>query len=465
MLFQPRIGKTISILFIFLAFTGNVFAQGNDEDNNYKGLLSNSINPLDKWICHFQFTNIVQAHPSFHAPYSGKNSLKDSAESTLSVTATFYLGRKLWKGATIYVNPEIAGGKGISYALGLAGAANGETFRVGSPAPALYVGRAYFEQHIAVGKSKEPHKGATPNELKNDIPTSRITITVGKFSLEDFFDDNAYAHDPRSEFLNWSLMANGAWDYPANTRGYTWGGVIEYVKPGYVVRFAAAMVPKLANSQVFDLNIAKGNSEIFEFEKKWLAGIRPGSLRVLVYANHSVAPAYGAALQGMTQGDSTLVSVISGQKEINGPYGLKYGFGMSFNQELTQSTGIFARVGWNDGKTATWAFTEIDRTASIGLRFKANIIHRPHDNVGIAFVANGISDAHLRYLNANGYGFMLGDDKLPHYGLESILEVFYKVKLIDWLWVTADYQFIANPAYNKDRGPVHVFSLRSHVEF
>jgi high affinity Mn2+ porin len=457
--------KILIALVLFFSFSEKIKAQGDDYDNNYKGLFANRFDSLEKWSVHFQSTSILQGHPAFHVQYSGKNSLRDSAESALSVTTTFYLGRQLWKGASVFVNPEIAGGKGMSYALGLAGAANGETFRVGSPQPSLYLARAFFEQNIAIRKSKGQYRQGDRNQLAENIPASRITISIGKFSLADFFDDNAYSHDPRSEFMNWSLMDNGAWDYPANTRGYTWGAVVELIEPGYAFRLSSVLVPKIANSQIFDLNISKANGETAEFEKKFKLNNHPGNLHFLTFLNSSAAPSYNAAINAMRNGDSSLVSVFSGKKTGVAYGGVKYGFGISFNQELTNQVGIFSRLGWNDGKTATWAFTEIDQTVSAGIRIRPNVIKRPDDNFGLAYVLNGISEAHRTYLNSNGYGFMLGDGKLPHYGHEQIIETFYKIKLISWLWTTADYQFVINPAYNKDRGPVHIFSIRAHVEF
>ena len=460
-----KLVKTVIALLLLFSFSGKIKAQGTDDENNYQGLLSNRFDSLEKWSVHFQFTTIYQAHPAFNAPYTGKNSLLKTSENAMSVTSTLYLGRKLWKNASFFIDPEIAGGKGLSSVLGLAGAPNGETFRIGSVAPALYMARCFFEQHIAIRKSKTEHRNGEQNILADNIPASRITISVGKFSLADFFDDNAYSHDPRSEFMNWSLMDNGAWDYPANTRGYTWGGVVELIEPGYAIRLSSALVPKIANSAVFDLNVARANGNTIEFEKKLTINNRPGNLRFLAFANFSSAPSYNTALNQMKKGDSSLVPVIAGQNP-GVQYGaLKYGGGISFNQELSKNIGVFARASWNDGHTATWAFTPIDHSASVGIRINGNIIKRPNDNFGIACVINGISDSHRNYLNANGYDFMLGDGKLPHYGYEHIVETFYKVRLINWLWLTGDYQFIMNPAYNKDRGPVSVFSVRVHVEF
>jgi high affinity Mn2+ porin len=449
---------------LLLSFSQNMKAQGTDDDNHFKGLLYNRIDSLEKWSLHFQFTSIFQEHPAFRAKYSGLNSLQSPSESALSVTSTLYLGRKLWKNAGLFLNPEIAGGSGLSSALGLAGAANGETFRVGNPAPALYMARLFFEQHFALRKSKIEHRDGDLNQIADNIPASRITITMGKFSLADFFDDNAYSHDPRSEFLNWSLMDNGAWDYPANTRGYTWGTVIELIEPGYAFRIASVLVPKIANSSIYDLNIKQANGETVEFEKKFKIKGHKGNLRFLGFANFSSAPSYSTVINEMRNGDSSLVPVFSGHQTGTSYGRLKYGFGISFNQELTKDIGVFARASWNDGHTATWAFTEIDQTASAGIRIRGDIIKRPFDNFGLACVVNGISAIHSDYLNAGGYGFMLGDGKLTNYGPEQILETFYKVRLLKWIWATADYQFVMNPGYNKDRGPVNIFGIRLHAE-
>ncbi len=457
--------RIIILLAFLLSSLHKVKAQGDDNDNHYKGLLSNRFDSLEKWSLHFQFTDIWQAHPSFNAKYTGQHSLSNKSESAMSLTSTLYLGRKLWKNAGLFFNPEIAGGSGLSSVFGMAGAPNGETFRVGSVAPALYMARLFFEQHIALRKSKTEHREGEQNQIADNIPASRITITIGKVSLADFFDDNAYSHDPRSEFMNWSLMDNGAWDYPANTRGYTWGGVVELIEPGYAVRISSAIVPKIANAAVFDLNVARANGNTAEFEKKFKIKNHTGNLRILGFANFSSAPFYNTAISQMKKGDSTLIPVIAGQNP-GVQYGaVKYGGGISFNQELTKNIGIFARASWNNGQTATWAFTPIDQSASAGISIRGDIIKRPSDKFGLAFVANGASAPHRNYLNAGGYDFMLGDGKLPNYGMEQILETFYKVQLLKWMWVTADYQLVMNPAYNKDRGPANIFAIRAHVEF
>ncbi len=412
------------------------------------------------WSYHFQFTGIQQGHTSFHALYSGQNSLKNSSEKALSVTSTLFLGRKLWKGASLFFNPEIAGGSGISQARGIAGFTNGETFRIGDPAPALYNARLFFRQIITLKSSVSQFQDDDANELAGYLPSSRIEILAGKFAMSDYFDNNDYAHDPRSEFLNWALMSNAAWDYPANTRGYTDIILINLIKPSWQLRAATALEPAFANGPDLDYNYFKANAITIEFQKNYNIYDHPGTVRLLAFRNTSKAPAYNKVINDYETGTDTSLNVINGTSY----GGIKYGFGVNVRQEITKNVGSFLKLSWNDGKTATWAFTEIDESISAGLSLKGNSWKRKDDVAGVAFVANGISKNHRNFLNIGGYGFIIGDGRLTHYGLESITEVYYNLKLFSSLWVTGDYQFVNNPAYNKDRGPVDVVALRVHVE-
>jgi high affinity Mn2+ porin len=454
----------VILLVLFLFSVAKIDAQGKDGEHHFIGMNKNKFDSAQKWSLHFQLTTIKMQHNAFKSEYTGTNSLQDTAESATSLTTTLFLGRKLWKGAAIFFNPEVAGGKGLSYALGLAGAANGETFRIGSPKPKLYVARAFFQQQFVLGTEKE-YQEADKNQLGQKISSSRIVVSSGKFSIADFLDDNSYSHDPRSEFMNWAFMSNGAWDYPANTRGYTWGAVVELIKPSYAVRVSTVMVPLNANGPVMDPEITKAHSETIEFEKKLTVKKHPGSLKLLGFHTISRAPSYSATINNMANGDSSLNQILMGKKTGSNFDGIKYGFGINYCQELTNNLGVFSRIGWNDGHTATWAFTEIDQSASAGLSLKMGKINRENDVFGCAVVANAISQPHINFLNAGGYGFIIGDGKLPHYGYEQILETFYKLSIANLVWITLDYQFVVNPAYNKDRGPVHILGLRGHIEF
>ena len=327
------------------------------------------------WSYHFQLTAINQTHPAFKASYSGDNSLFNRAESkNLSLTTTMFLGRKLWSNGAIYFNPEITGGSGIGDTKGIAGFTNGETFRIGSTEPKLYVARLYFKQHFALKNSGYTVVESDANQVQEKIPTSRITIIAGKICLTDFFDMNAYSHDPRSQFMNWSLMSNGAWDYPADTRGYTEGIVVELIKPSWAVRFASVVEPRKANGLQLDYKVTKAHAETIEIEKRWTVK-RPGTIRFLFFHNLSQAPTYSTTLTEVKNGDSTSVQVYTGVKEWKKYGGVKYGFGINAEQELSGSAGVFFKASWNDGKTATWAYTEIDRSVSAGINIKGGVLH------------------------------------------------------------------------------------------
>ncbi|WP_200890699.1 carbohydrate porin [Pedobacter lusitanus] len=284
-----------------------------------------------------------------------------------------------------------------------------------------------------------------------------FSITAGKFGLSDFFDNNAFSHDARSQFMNWSLMANGAWDYPANTRGYVFGAILELGQPTWTLRLATTMVTNTANGAVWDGKISKAHAFTLEYEKRYRIGGQKGTLRVLGYDNAAKMGDYRLAVaQNPAAPDITSTR----------DYGRnKYGFGINIEQNVNADLGVFAKTSYNDGKTETWAFTEIDRSVSFGAILKGESWHQKDAEIGLAFVGNGISAAHRDYLAHGGYGFIIGDGKL-NYAPEMIAEAYYKVNVYQKkFFLSPDYQFVLHPAYNKDRGPVNVFSLRAHVEF
>jgi high affinity Mn2+ porin len=414
---------------------------------------------------HFQLTSVNQSHDAFNAKYSGENSLSNQTENNkLSLTTTMFLGMRLWKNASFYYNPEISGGQGLSGAKGIAGFTNGETFRIGSTAPVLYTARMFFRQHIGLDKKSFDTLIDDVNQVAQIVPSNRITIHVGKLSLSDYFDKNSFSHDPRGQFLNWSLMSNGAWDYPADTRGYTKAIVVELIHPTWTIRASTAMVPLKANGLQLDVEITKAHSETFELEKSWKLNGQNGTMRLLGFRTVSQAPTYLTTIAQVQKGDSSSVAVYNGLKNWGIYGGVKYGYAISIEQNISNSIGTFFRTSWNDGKTATWAFTEIDKSVSGGFQLAGVSWKRPHDIVGIAEVINGISAEHQAYFKAGLSAFMLGDGQI-NYGKEAITELYYKAKLTKSFYLSADYQFVSNPGYNKDRGPVNVFALRGHIEF
>ncbi|MBO0938101.1 carbohydrate porin [Fibrella sp. HMF5335] len=468
---RPRINRVF--LLTLLGLIGLIIPSFAQKDNN-----NNYLDSSKNWSLHYQFTTIVQGHTGFKgAGYSGRNTLSDLPDTTLSVTTTLFIGRKLWKGGSLFLNPEIAGGRGVGRrdptnpydetlynpAVGIAGFPNGETFRIGSSKPGLYVARFYVEQVFALPGAKPENIDSEANKVKQQRPDSRVVITAGKFSIADIFDNNAYSHDPRTQFMNWSLMSYGAWDYPANTRGYTWGLAVEYVRPAYELRVAYNLMPKTANGNVLDWNIAQSGGLTMELESRYHLLKKPGTVRFLAFRNVTKAPTYTDAIQKLMDGSNDPQRPYISNGERYG--GVKYGFGLSLEQPIAQNSGLFARASWNDGKTATWAFTEIDQSVSAGAFIAGSRWGRPEDAIGVAGVMNGLSSGHAAFLNAGGTGFMLGDGKLPNYRPEQILEVFYKTRLTHTLFITADYQLVGNPGYNGDRGPVNLFGVRTHVEF
>ncbi|MEB0260446.1 MULTISPECIES: carbohydrate porin [unclassified Mucilaginibacter] len=405
---------------------------------------------------HFQQTIIMQYKPQFSAPYTGQNSLIPNAETQTSLTSTLFGGARLWKGAEAYLNPELSGGSGLSKTLGIAGFPNGETFRIGAAEPKIYLARLYLTQYFNFGDEKEYIEDDV-NQLAGMRSKRYLKITAGKFGMADFFDGNEFSHDPRSQFMNWSLMDNAAWDYPANTRGYVIGAMADFAQPNWNLRFAFTMTTTTANGSTWDEHLSHANTQTLEYERRYTLNGHKGTLRLLGFRNNGIMGVYRDAIN---------LNPAAPDVDATQGYGRhKYGFGINADQYLSDDFGVFAKASYNDGKTETWAFTEIDRSISLGAVLKGNRWSRKDDELGLAFVGNGISNDHKDYLAAGGYGFIIGDGQL-NYSPELIAEVYYKINAYQHkLWISPDYQFIANPAYNKDRGPVNVLSVRAHVEF
>jgi high affinity Mn2+ porin len=430
-----------SLLILVFLLPLTVLAQDTVEESSY----------------HFQFTGIQQSHPSFKAKYSGSNSLLPSSESLFSVTATLFLGQRLWEGTEVYFDPEMQGGSGFSSTTGVAGFPNGEIYRVDKPTPKPFIARLFLRQHFALGNERE-WVGGDQNQLAGPLPVSRLTLTLGKFSLTDVFDDNRYSHDARTQFLNWSLWAGGAWDYAADTRGYNWGILAQLFQPAYSINFAAVMVPTYANGPFFDHNISKAYSLNLELVKPYGLFEQEGKLHLVTFLNHANMGNYRVAIDRANELGQTP------DIDQTNTYSSKYGFVLSVEQPVSKTVGLFARYSWDDGRTETWVFTEIDRSFHAGLSLNGGMWNRPDDNAGLAMVINALSDDHREYLAAGGYGFIIGDGAL-NYGWEQIVEAYYSLKMTSSFWLSLDEQIIVNPGYNKDRGPViNALALRGHLE-
>jgi high affinity Mn2+ porin len=406
---------------------------------------------------HAQATVVLQGYGPFRSPYTGPNSLPSAHELRTTSTATLFFASKLpWEGGLLVINPEIAGGRGVGDVFGLAAPPNGEAVRVGNPEPTPYFARLLLQQTFELGGEWE-RLADIANQVPGPHYKNNIVIKIGKMPAIDDFDDNTFSHDPRTQFLNWGLMYNPTWDYPANTRGYTYGGDIEANIFDWSIRYGVWSPPTRANQFELDPHFLRANSHALELEQRYtILDELPGTVRLLGWLTSAHMGSYREALQQMpVNPDVTLTRA----------YRLRYGFGLSWDQELLKNElGIFARLGYADGHAETWAFTEVERTASIGMLLKGKRWGRPKDEVGLAFMINGIGPQHRAYLAAGGLGFELGDGKL-NYAPEMTVETYYNVRVRKGIFVTLDLQGATNPGYNRDRGPVGFIALRTHFEY
>ena len=407
------------------------------------------------WSLHAQSTLIEQMHPGFDAPYSGPNSLDPNEEWKHTVSLTLFIGRTLWPGGALYYDPEVTQGEGLrATRSGSRGFPNGEGSRASSVTPEYDAARLFIRQVIGLGGTAT-RVDDDENQVGEMQEPERLTLTLGKLSATDAFDGNAYSHDPRTQFLNWALVDDGAWDYPADGKGYTGGFTAEWTQATRTLRYGIFMEPEFANGLPLDDHLSRAYGQALEWEERYSRGGHPGALRALAYWNRAHMGLYQAALEGPSPPDVTL----------SREYRSKAGAGLDWDQELADGVGLFARAGANDGRTETWAYTEIDRSLSAGVSLDGAHWGRAADTLGVAGVANGLSaELYREYLAAGGYGFIVGDGRLS-YGPEEILEAFYNWKALKWLAIALDYQFVENPGYNHDRGPVNVFAVRIHAEY
>jgi high affinity Mn2+ porin len=413
--------------------------------------------PEPDWSVHGQTTVIAQGYPRFRAPYQSDNSLPSPAQGRETWTVDAFLGWRLWDGGEFYFNPELAQGFGIGSTLGLAGFSNGEAQKGGAEYPRFRAQRYYLKQTFGFGGGQEEVADG-PMQLSGKRDIDRLSLVVGRFAVGDFFDGNSYAKDPRADFMNWSMWASAAYDFPADLPGFTRGAVAEYNRRDWAIRAGLFQVPAAPNSDV--LTFRTGGT-VVEFEERHTLFGQPGKLRLAAFANKGNTARYRDAL-GIAAVDpaidvNTAVGLVSREN-------LKYGFYANLEQQLMTDVGLFARASWNDGQAQILSFTDIDRSVSAGLSVKGSHWGRPTDTFGIGGAVNGLSAAHRDFLAAGGLGLLIGDGRLS-YGTERILETYYAYAVNKALTLTADYQLIVNPAYNTDRGPVSIFSARMHAEF
>ena len=406
------------------------------------------------WNWHLQNTDIVQYHPGYSAAYSGPNSLHTFNEVKETVSLDLSAGARLWPGAEFHVDGLMWQGFGLSDARGVDGFPNGEAFRLGTEAPNITFARVFIRQTIGLGGDQETvEDDALQLGGKRDI--SRLTFTVGKTSAKDIFDNNAYANDPRTQFMNWSLMANPAWDYPADALGYITGFSAELNEPGWALRYGFYQVPRVSNGIALDPAFLRAWAMVSEFEKRYSIIGRPGAIRFLGYLNRADMGSYQEAIDNPIR-----PADIKATRE----YRHKFGFGLNLEQEIVKNVGAFLRLGWSDGRTEAWSFNDVDRAATLGVSIKGTGWNRPEDTFGFAGIVEGLTGVHREFFAAGGTGILAGDGNLS-YSAEKILETYYDFQIWKNLHGAADYQFISAPAFNRDRGPVSVLGARLHWSF
>jgi high affinity Mn2+ porin len=404
---------------------------------------------------------ISQWHPNFHSPYQGKNSLTPQAQDATSRVLTLFTGLRLSNSTEFLCDVQEAGGSGLAQALGVAGFFNLDVVRNPSLSKAPYIARLMWHQIIPLG-GKKVISERTPFSLFPELPERRLEIRFGKLSIADFFDVNTYGSDSNFQFMNWVVDNNGAYDYAADTRGFTFAAMFEYHDRNYVLRFAEALMPKIANGIHLDADLARAHSENTELELHGhVLKKQEGIVRLLSFVIQANMGDYQQQINEWLADPTTPVPVIS-----NHPLQttVKYGFGINFEQPLTDWFGVFGRWGWNEGKHESFAYTEADQTWQIGVGGNGSRWGRRLDRMGLVFVSDGISHDHAEYLGYGGLGFLLGDGKL-NYGRENVIESYYTLHLWRGVYPALDVQYMNNPGYNRDRGPVFVTSLRLHVEF
>lgn len=417
-----------------------------------------------RWYLAGQANIIGQAHPNFHSPYEGPNSFRAGGEEKASFVETLYTGfqphRNLRYNTDFIVDFESAGGRGLSQALGLAGFTNLDVVRNPSLGPTPYLARGEIHQTIGL-TSKMVDSDRNYQSLATKVPLRRFEIRAGKFSLPDIFDVNAVGSDSHLQFTNWTIDNNGAWDYAADTRGYTVGGAIEYDDRSWSIRYGIFAMPVVANGLDLDWAFSRAHGQYWELElrRSFLPG-REGSTRILSYVNNAHMGLYRAAVNAYLNGIDPVPDITRHEK-----FGaVKYGFGWNNEQDITASLRIFSRFGWNEGQHEDFAYTEVDQTVSFGGDYKLSRWDRPNDKFGAAFVSNAIKKDHQNYLAYGGLGFILGDGRL-NYSRENIVEGYYNRHIRSGLYGAIQITHINNPGYNRDRGPVWVPGLRVHIDF
>lgn len=408
----------------------------------------------ERWSLHGQATLVTQHHGRFASPYEGGNSLKADEGAKTTLDATAFVGLRLWPGGELYLNAELDRGFGLSDTLGVAGFPSGEAYKVGHHSAYGRLQRAFLRQSFKLGDSADTVTESAANQLAGTRPEDNLTLTVGKFSVVDVFDTNTYAHDPRADFLNWAVIDAGAFDYAADSWGYTLGAAAEWNQGDWSGRVGLFALSREPNSTRIDHSFSQ-HQWVFETERRYRLGERPGRLKLLLFSSHARMGAYDDAVAQSLPADTALVRRATTQR----------GFEVNAEQELFDGVGSFLRFSRNGGRVEAYDFTDINRSLSLGLSINGGAWSRPEDKFGLAVAVNALSGPARRYFGAGGLGILIGDGRLDRYASEQIAEAYYSARVAPGLTAALDLQRLRHPAYNADRGPVTVLGARLHAEF
>jgi len=418
---------------------------------------------------HGQATFVWQGTPAFNSPSMGANSLQPVANGRETVDATLFAGLRLWKGAELWVDPEVDQGHGLAETHGLAGFASGESYKLGFTYPYGRVQRSFIRQTIDLGGETQK-VDADINQFAQSVTENRLVLTVGKFAVVDIFDTNKYANNPKTDFLNWSLINAGTFDYAGDAWGYTYAAAAEWYQGRFTLRggvFDMSATPAGGGMNAAAYGLDEGFNQlqyVGEIEERHEWWGQPGKIKVTGFVIHGRMGDFQDAINLSQPGQAFAGDASDALASVR-VYRNRPGVSVNLEQQVNDSIGVFARAGWADGTVEPWDFTDIDRTVQAGVSIAGKQWGRPDDTIGIAGVINGLAPVHQAYLNAGGLGILVGDGSLTNYGLEQILETYYSYAITSSTKVSVDYQFIANPAYNAQRGPVNVFAGRFHTAF
>jgi high affinity Mn2+ porin len=410
--------------------------------------------PSDRFALLGQATFTDQGTAAFASPYRGPNSLDPGARGRETVDATLYGGVRLWKGAQAWVDGEVDQGFGLSNTLGLAGFASGEAYKVGASTPYTKLHRLFFQQVIDLGGEAQK-VDAGQNQMAQTYTANRLVLWLGKMSVGDVFDNNQYTLDPRLYFLNWSVINAASFDYAANAWGYTDGVAAEWYQGPWTARLGLYDMSTDPNGTQIDPKFDEFQI-VVEGERRYTLFGQPGVIKLTGYDSRARMGDFADAIR-LGYATDTTPNVLS-VRQYRGHAGISY----NWAQALSADLGVFSRLGWADGRQQSYEFTDVDNSFSLGAALNGQRWKRPDDTIGLAFVSNGVSKDFQAYLNDGGLGILIGDGKLPHPGREDIVETYYSYTAAKWAKITFDYQFVENPAYNTDRGPVSIFGIRVH---